>query len=129
MNIDILAGLGAAVEAALKSSCLENRSNRLGSGNCRLAKVIEVGDTSADQVLRRKSVSIYIVAATLVTTGDDSMKVSGKEDRVLQLVQNAGLHDGLQPGLKTGFIRPGRAMAGSASGRRFLRALRWRSLR
>ena len=57
MNIDVLAGLGAAAEFALESSLLKNRSNR-PAGEKRLRfNAIEVGDISADQILRRKAVS------------------------------------------------------------------------
>ena len=115
MNIDTLAGLRAAAESALESSFLKNRSHGPAGEKRLLFNPIEVGDVSAEHVLRRKAVSIY----TLVTTGDDSLKVRG-EDRVLQLVQNAGR----QNGLKNGLTGPGRAIASSAPSYGFRRSLR-----
>ena len=91
MNIDVLARLRAAAQFALEPSFLENRSHRPG-GEKRLlvvvvaiANAIEVGDLPANEFPRRKAVSTH----TLITASDDSMQVSG-EDRVLQLVQDAG---------------------------------------
>jgi hypothetical protein len=77
MNIDIRAGLRAAADSALELSFLKDRSNRLGRKTALLPNVIQVGDISADQILGRKPVSIY----SLVTAGDDSMKVSGKDKK------------------------------------------------
>jgi len=80
--VDIMSGLSAEAESALESSFLENRSDRLGRKGRRPPHLIEFGDISADQIPGRKSVSIF--SLTLVTTGDYSMKVSGKDkDRVL----------------------------------------------
>jgi hypothetical protein len=78
MNIDVLAGLRAAVQFAFESPFLKNGSNRMGGEKRLLSNAIDVGNVSADQIFRRIAVSIY----TLVTAGDDSVKVSG-EDRVL----------------------------------------------
>jgi len=120
MNIDILAGLRAAAEFALESSFFKNRRHRPCGEESLLLNAIELGDISADQVPRHKTVAIY----TLVTAGDNAMKVSG-EDRVLQLVQNAGR----QEGLKTCLTCKGRARASSAPSYGFRRSFRWRSLR
>src|ERR1035437_9060443 len=103
MKIDVLAGLPAAAQFALETPFLEDRSNRPGGEKRLLSDAIEVGDVSADQFLRRKAVSAY----PLVTACDDSIKVSG-EDRVLQLVQNAGL--------KNGFTRPRRDRSARSCG-------------
>src|ERR1700675_3862009 len=124
MNIDVLAGLSAAAEFAFESSLLKNRSNGLACDKCLLFNPVTIGDVFSDQRLRRKAVSIY----RLVTTGDDSIKVSG-EDRVLQLVENAGLNAGLIVGMKTGLTRRGSCLASPAPSCGFRRSLRWRSLR
>src|ERR1700686_5257682 len=124
MNVDVLAGLSAAADFALESSLLKNRSNRLACDKCLLFSPVKIGDVFADQRLRRKAVSIY----RLVTTGDDSIKVSG-EDRVLQLVENAGPNAELIAGMKTGLTRRGSRLASSAPGCGLRRSLRWRSLR
>ena len=115
MDIDALAALGAAVELTLESSFLEDGSDRPGGESSLLIAAIEVGDLSADQIFRRQAISTY----TLVATGNDSMKVSG-EDRVLQLIQNAGW----KIGWKTGLTRPRRVRASSAPGCGLPRALR-----
>src|ERR1700675_2969864 len=119
-----MAGFSAAAEFALESSFLKNRGNRLARDKCLLFGPIKIGYVSADQILRRKAISIY----TLIATGDDSIKVSG-EDRVLQLVENAGLNAGMIAELKTGLARGGSCLSGSASSCGFRRSLRWRSLR
>ena len=75
MNIDPTAGLSAAAELGLESSFLENRGNRPAGEKCLLFNAIKVGDVSADP--GRKAISI----CTLVTAGDDSLKIS-REDRV-----------------------------------------------
>src|ERR1022692_1973973 len=120
MNIDVLARLRAAAEFALESSFFKNQSHRSGGEESLLLNPIELGDISPDQVLRHITVAIY----TLVTAGDDAMKVSG-EDCILQLVQNAGLQDEL----KADLARKVRARASSAPSYGFRRSLRWRSLR
>src|SRR5205807_7941963 len=124
MNIDVLAGLSAATEFALESSFLKNRRNRPAGEKCLLFDPVKGGDILADQFLRLKAVSIY----TPITTGDDSIKVSG-EDCVLQLVQNAGLNTELNIGMTYGLTRRGNCLARSAPSCGFRRSLRWRSLR
>src|ERR1700686_221172 len=124
MNVDVLAGLSAAADFALESSLLKNRSNRLACDKCLLFSPVKIGDVFADQRLRRKAVSIY----RLVTTGDDSIKVSG-EDRVLQLVENAGRNAGIIGELKHGLTRRGNCLTSLAPSCGFRRSLRWRSLR
>ena len=113
------AGLSAAAEFALESSFLKNQSNSPAFEKRLLLDPIEVGDILADEVLLRKAVPIY----TLITTGDDSIKVSG-ENRVLQLVENAGLNAGLNIGMKYGLTRRGSCLARSAPSCGFRRSLR-----
>src|ERR1035438_7854228 len=120
MNIDVLARLRTAAEFALESSFFENRSHRPGGEESLLLNAIKLGDIAPDQVLRHITVAIY----TLVTAGDDAMKVGGK-DCVLQLVQDPGLQDEL----KADLARKARARASSAPSYGFRRSLRWRSLR
>jgi len=119
MNIDILAGLSAAAEFALESSFFKNRSNRPAGDKCLLFDRVNVGYILADEILRRKAISFY----TLITTGDDSLKASGK-DRVLQLVENAGLNSGRTARRKTGRTRRGSCLASSAPSCGFRRSLR-----
>src|SRR5713101_485379 len=114
MNIHILAGLSAATEFALESSLLKNRRNRPAGEKRPLLDPVSVGDILAEEILRRKAVSIY----TLVATGDDSLKVRG-EDRVLQLVQNARLNARRNHGL----TRRGSCLASSAPSCGFRRSL------
>src|ERR1700732_2894283 len=109
MNVDVLAGLSVATEFALESSLFKNRSNRPAGDKCLLFNPVNVGDILADEILRRKAISIY----TLITTGDDSLEVGG-EDRVLHLVENAGLNSGRNARRKTGLTRRGSRLASSA---------------
>src|ERR1039457_7094040 len=116
MNINTLPRLGAARQFALETPFLENRSQRQAGEKRVLFNAIEVGNVSTDQFLWRKPISLY----TLVTTGDDSLKISG-EDRILQVVENARLNHGP--------TRRGRARESSAPSCGFRRSLRGRSLR
>lgn len=96
MNMDITAGLmriglgttrpNGTAQFAFKSSFLENRSYCRGGKKSVRFNPKEVGDSSANSFFRRESVSID----TLITAGDDAMKVCG-EDCIFQLIENARL--------------------------------------
>jgi hypothetical protein len=97
MKIYVAARLAAPAKLALESSILDNRSNRPAGEEGLLFNAVKIGNVPADPLSGSNSVSIR----PLIAAGDNPVKV-GSEDRILQLVQQAGLKD---TGMKVARLR------------------------